>query len=231
MRKYIQSFRIFFGSCQIRAMLIFTAIIAGTAILCGVLSALPINAFLDGFMQGVYSMMSAMSAVFGIIFLNALYQYISPLTPGYKYFKSLPDGAAHFRRAIAAGNILGILSGLVLIACVSVFFLLIGVDNGSSLFGLVLLFLATGVCNLTGFIRNSTWRIIAMMGVLCLFGFSAGFLDGSGEADGNTALDLLSQNIGIIGIVIAVGTIAVAVFLAGFIYAIRVAEKKWGEVR
>lgn len=228
MKKYIQSFRVFFGSCQIRSMLIFAVIIAGTAILCGILSALPVNDLLDGFMQGVSSMMSAMSAVFGIIFLNALYQYISPVTPGYKYYRSLPDGAAHFRRAIAAGNILGILSGLVLITLVSAFNVLIRVDNGSSLFGIVLLFLAAGVCNLTGYVRNNTARIIAMMGVLCLFGFSAGFLDGSGEADGFTALEFLSQNI---VTVIAAGAIAVTVFLAGFIYALRAAEKKWGEVR
>lgn len=231
MKKYLQSFRLFFGNCQTRSMLIYAAVIVGFTLLCGIAEALPLNGLLSGFAQGVSSMMGATSAVFGLIFLNALYQYLSPTTPGYKYYRSLPDGAVHFRRAVIAANILGILSGLVLLAVVSGICAIVGIDSGLMFFGIALLLLTTGVCNLTGFIRNNTARVLCLMGTLMLFGFLAGFFGFFGdqaEEDGMTSLQYLLENK---GMTLTVCGVSAAVFAVGIIYALTVAEKKWGESR
>lgn len=231
MKKYIQSFRLFFGNCQIRSIVSFAAVISGLTVLCGILCYFPVNESLYGMFQVISSMMGAICAVFGMIFLNALYQYLSPMTPGHKYYASLPDGAAHFRRAIAAGNVFGIGSGLVLLVLISAAYMLFGIEQNMVFFWLSLMFLATGVCNITGFIRNNTVRIISIMGVLCLFGFLSGFfgfLDDSGEEEGTTAIGFLFNNM---GMVLTIGIVSIGVFAAGLIYALAVAEKKWGESR
>ena len=129
MKKYIQSYRLFFGNCQIRSIVSFAAVISGLTVLCGIIGCFPMNEFLTGLAEGVSTMLSSLSAVFGLIFMNALYQYLSPVTPGHKYYASLPDGAAHFRRAIAAGNLFGIITGLGLLALISVAYKLIGINN------------------------------------------------------------------------------------------------------
>lgn len=231
MKKYIQSYRLFFGNCQIRSIVSFAAVISGLTVLCGIIGCFPMNEFLTGLAEGVSTMLSSMSAVFGLIFMNALYQYISPVTPGHKYYASLPDGAAHFRRAIAAGNLFGIVSGLGLLVLISAAYMLFGIEQNMVFFWLSLMFLATGVCNITGFIRNNTVRIISIMGVLCLFGFLSGFfgfLDDSGEEEGTTAIGFLFNNM---GMVLTIGIVSIGVFAAGLIYALAVAEKKWGESR
>lgn len=228
MKKYIQSFRVFFGVCQIRSFVIMVAVIVGFTVLCGLTDFLPDTSFLNGFAKGVSSMMGAISAAFGIMFLNVLYQYVSPVTAGYKYYHSMPDSAVHFRRAIAASNFLGIATGLVLIAFISLVYLLIGVDTGIIFFSAALLFLATGVCNFTGFIRSNTARIISLMGVMVLFGFAAGFTDGLRDEDESNAIDLLSQNP---GIALTIGGVSIAVFIAGLIYSMTRAEKKWGDAQ
>ena len=150
MKKYIQSFRLFFGNCQIRSIVSFAAVISGLTVLCGIIGCFPMNEFLTGLAEGVSTMLSSLSAVFGLIFMNALYQYLSPVTPGHKYYASLPDGAAHFRRAIAAGNLFGIITGLGLLALISVAYKLIGINNNFVFFGVTLLFIAAGVCNFMG---------------------------------------------------------------------------------
>lgn len=94
MKKYIQSYRLFFGNCQIRSIVSFAAVISGLTVLCGIIGCFPMNEFLTGLAEGVSTMLSSLSAVFGLIFMNALYQYLSPVTPGHKYYASLPDGAA-----------------------------------------------------------------------------------------------------------------------------------------
>lgn len=226
MKKYIQSFRLFFGTCQIKSMTIFAVIIAVLTALCGLSKLIPANDFLIGFAQGVSSMMGAMCAVFGLIFLNSLYQYMSPVNPGFKYYASLPDGASHFRRAIVIGNLLGIITGLVLLAIICALYLMIGVDVGIILFGISLLFLSTGVCNLTGFIKNNTVRVVSLMSVLCLFGFTVGFVSGSDEKNETTMLQFFSENY---GIALLIGGISIAAFITGLAYALAVAEKKWGE--
>ena len=83
MKKYIQSFRLFFGNCQIRSIVSFAAVISGLTVLCGIIGCFPMNEFLTGLAEGVSTMLSSMSAVFGLIFMNALYQYVSPVTPGH----------------------------------------------------------------------------------------------------------------------------------------------------
>lgn len=228
MKKYIQSFRLFFGSAQIRSLVIFSAVIIGVTTLCGLTAFFPVNDFLIGFGQGVSSMLGAICAIFGLIFLNATYQYLSPAIPGHKYFASLPDGAKHFRRAIAVGNAVGIVVGLALISLISIVYALLGVDMGIVLFSSSLLFVETGVCDLTGYIRNNTARVLAMLGVTCLFGFFMGFTDGMNEADGISAIQMLMKDPGIIAAVMGVSA---AVFIAGLIYSLAMAEKKWGESR
>lgn len=105
---------------------------------------------------------------------------------------------------------------------------LIGINNNFVFFGVTLLFIAAGVCNFMGFIRNNTARIIVMMGVFCGFGFLAGFFGFLADAEDSqtTRLDPLFSSA---GITVTVGVVAAAVFAAGLIYALAVAEKKWGE--
>ena len=108
MKKYIQSYRLFFGNCQIRSIVSFAAVISGLTVLCGIIGCFPMNEFLTGLAEGVSTMLSSLSAVFGLIFMNALYQYLSPETPGHKYFAYLPHAQTVFPRALAEGILFGV---------------------------------------------------------------------------------------------------------------------------
>lgn len=48
MKKYIQSYRLFFGNCQIRSIVSFAAVISGLTVLCGIIGCFPMNEFLTG---------------------------------------------------------------------------------------------------------------------------------------------------------------------------------------
>lgn len=105
---------------------------------------------------------------------------------------------------------------------------LIGINNNFVFFGVTLLFIAAGVCNFMGFIRNNTARIIVMMGVFCGFGFLAGFLrvpGGTQKTANRTRLDPLFSSA---GITVTVGVVAAAVFAAGLIYALCSRRKEMG---
>lgn len=43
MKKYIQSYRLFFGNCQIRSIVSFAAVITGLTVLCGIIGCFPMN--------------------------------------------------------------------------------------------------------------------------------------------------------------------------------------------
>ena len=79
-----------------------------------------------------------------------------------------------------------------------------------------------------GFIRTKTARIIVMMGVFCGFVFLAGCFGFLSDAEDSqtTRLDPLFSSA---GITVTIGVVSAAVFAAGLIYALAVAEKKWGE--
>ena len=227
MKKYVKSFRLFFGTCQIRDIVIFLAMLIVFMILCPMAELLPADSFIAGFAQGVASMMGALCAVTGLVFANALYQYAAPATAGRKFFVSLPDSALHFRRAIAAANALGIVTGLVLLALEGVVYHILGMDMSMVYLGAILLFIATGVCDLTGFIRSRTARIISLMAVMCGFGSLAGIFS-VGEEDETSAADLLASHAEALWIA---GAAALAIFAAGLIYSLAVAEKKWGDAQ
>lgn len=227
MNRYYQSFRLFFGRGQIRSFVIFMAVEAGFLLLSGFAVLLPETDFLRGFAQGVSTMMGAICAANGIMFLNAIYQYLAPTTAGRKYFLSMPDSGKHFRRAVIVSNVLGMLIGCALLALASVVYSLVGVDLIMLFMSVALLFIAAGICNFTGYIRNMAVRLICIMVTMSMFGFISGFTFGEDE-DINLICSALSREPWLMIVIVFV---SLAVFAGGLIYSLAAAEKKWGDDR
>ena len=82
MKKYVQSFRLFFGSCPMKSLAIFFGVMTGFIVVFAITMTIDESDFLAGFIKGISSMLALMIPMAGFIFLNSLYTYINPTTPG-----------------------------------------------------------------------------------------------------------------------------------------------------
>ncbi len=224
MKKYVQSFRLFFGSCPMKSLAVFFGVMTGFIAVFAMPMTIGESDFLAGFIQGISSMLAILIPMAGVIFLNSLYTYINPATPGYKYFASVPDIAGHFKRAIVTTNVLFLLIGAVLLGVTAVVYSLLGLDCGIIFPGIIVLFVDSAVCNFAGYLKSMSARMIAIMITLCTFGFISGFSIGASEEEGSLS-NLIA---GHLTAAVILTVIAAAVYTASLIYTLKVCERKWG---
>lgn len=224
MKKYVSAFRIFFGRCNFSSMAAFLGVMGAMVVIVGVLEILASGGdFTSGMAAGMSIMLAGVVPCAGMIFINSLYTYANPATPGHKYFISLPDSAEQFRRAVIAANVFSMALGLVLLAVMYGVFTLLRLDASMSLFGLLLLLLEVGMCNFAGYIRNLGARVAVIVPVMCGTGFAAGFL----SSDDDNAFSfgtLYEQKPWLVFILFGA---ALLLFAAGLVYSVAVCRRKW----
>lgn len=224
MKKYFQSFRLFFGSCPMKSLAVFLGIMAGFIVVFAIPMAFGGEDFVSELIRVMFSTLSTMTPLCGFIFLNSLYTIVSPNTLGYKHFASVPDIAGHFRRAVVFSNVFCILIDAVLLALNAVVYALLGSDSGMIILGVIMLFVISAMGNFTGYLKSVSARMITMIVTLSMFGFISGF---SAEADniGDSLSGLISGNMTLAAIIIF---LAVAAYAASLIYTLKVCGRKWG---
>ncbi len=224
MKKYVSSFRLFFGRCSLTSMISFLAAMAAIILIVAVLEVFAAGGdFITGMKDGMSVMLAGVVPTTGIIFLSTVYTYANPATPGHKYYVSVPDSAEHFRRAIIAANLFSLALGALLIAVMNLIFLPMRVGGGMAFYGFVLILAVMGLCNFTGYIKNTAARIAVITSTMCFTGFAAGFL-GADVDDEDSFSALIMDNPWLPWAVL--GTAAL-VFAGGFVYSVAVSRKKW----
>ena len=228
MRKYIQSFRLYYGKCPMKSLLLYFGVTLGIMLVIILPSAVGIGGgedFFSGVLEGISSTIGLMISLCSCIFLGGLYSYNQPEAPGYKYFRAIPDDAAAFRRAIVAANVLSLLAGVVMTAVMTAVFLMAGTDISGVLYGVILLPVETGIMNFTGFIMRRNAKFIILMATLCLVGFGSGFIAGFDGDEESTLMETLSADQWII--FLAAGA-AVLIFAGGLVFALIMTGRRRG---
>lgn len=225
MKKYVNAFRMFFGRCNLSSMAAFLGTMGVMVLIVAALEFMTAGGdFTAGMTAGMSIMLAGVIPLTGMIFLNALYAYANPATPGHKYFLSLPDSGEQFRRAVIAANVFSLALGLVLSAVMCMIFTLLHIDLGMTYFGLVLLFVLLGLCNFTGYVRNIAVRLVVMCGLFACTGFTAGFFSADNDEEGITFSYLYEKAPWLLFVL--AGT-AVLMFAAGLVYSVGVSRRKW----
>ncbi|MGN1109623.1 MAG: hypothetical protein ACI4RK_09625 [Oscillospiraceae bacterium] len=225
MKKYVNAFRMFFGRCNLSSMAAFLGTMAVMVLIVAALEFMTAGGdFTAGMTAGMSIMLAGVIPLTGSIFLNALYAYANPATPGHKYYLSIPDSAEQFRRAVIAANVFSLALGLVLSAIMDGVFTLLHTDISITYFGLVMLFALLGLCNFSGYIRNTVVRLLVVCGLFSCTGFAAGFFSADNDEEGITFSYLYEKAPWLLFVL--AGT-AVLLFAAGLAYSVAVSRRKW----
>lgn len=212
MRKYIRDFRIFTGKTTLITTL--WSVLAVIALFVGILAVhtLTDSETIKGFCEGFLPMFCSLIPIIGYIPCNMLFNYNRAVSPGYKYFHSLPDSPKRFRRAIATSNFFT--AAIVLIWAGALWL-------WSPVISLFVVFMGLslkGVQNIFGHARSAIGMTVPMMVIIFAMGFLIGFISPDSES-----LFYMSPD----GILYAAAAAGTAVFVIGTIYSVAVAEKKW----
>ncbi|MGN1422078.1 MAG: hypothetical protein ACI4XA_01755 [Oscillospiraceae bacterium] len=222
MKEYISSFRIFAVGITKRAAITLVAFAAVQAACNLIVLFVGRESSLGDFLRGFTPMMSLLAPICGVMVVNTIFSFNHPITTGYKYFHSLSDSAAKFRRAVIVGNVLSLL--------IVVLFSVVGVALGNiaDLGGIQYLMPAFDICmiglvNFMGYLKSMTARVLAVIPMCMAGGFVGGFL--SDEKMSGT--DFLAANGTAVAVIYAVSA---AVLVGGLIFSAALAEKKWDSV-
>ncbi len=214
----LRSFRIFTGGFTIKNIL---QTAAAFVVVFGVMSLLslvevPEDSFMAGFFASFIPAFGMFIPLLGAFLLNAIYNYNSPVTQGYKYFHSMCDGEKRYVGAILAANLVALVVLIIAVALQFGVFALIGKDIQPTASAAIAM-IGIGVINLVGNTRRLWLRFVAIMPIFVIAGFTFGYsaaLIEDGESIPNSV------------IWIAMG-VAVVVYAAGLIYTLAVSAKKW----
>ena len=222
MKEYISSFRIF-AAGMTRKAAIMAAAFAAVLAACNLIAVFAEReSHLNGFIRGFTPMMSLLTHICSIMIVNTIFSFNHPITPGYKYFHSISDGAAKFRRAVVTGNVIT----LIIVVLCSALSIILG--NIADLGGIQYLMPALCLCmiglvNFTGFFKSMTSRMMFILPMCMAGGFVGGFL----SEEEMSGTDFLAEN----GLAVAViYAVSVAVLVGGLIFSTICAEKKWNSV-
>lgn len=222
MKEYIRSFRIFAAGLT-KKTLLFLVIFGLVLAACNLLSLLLGRESSAGeFLRGFTPMIGLMAPICGMMIVNTIFSFNHPMTPGYKYFHSISDSAAKFRRAVVTGNVIT----LIIVALCSALSIFLG--NIADLGGIQYLMPAIcvgmiGLVNFTGFFKSMTSRFLSVLPMCMAGGFVGGFM----SDDEMSGSDFLAAN----GLAVAViYAVCAAVLVGGMIYSTVCAERKWNSV-
>lgn len=214
----------FFGRCNLTSMAAFLGAMAVIIlILAGMDVILSSGDFIVGMSMGMSVMLAGVVPLTGIIFLNALYTYTNSATQGYKYYRSIPDSAEQFHRAVIAANVFSLVIGLLLLGVMTLVFILLKINPGMSFLGLVMLLAVMGLCNLFGYVRNAIVKVTVISGAICGTGFATGFVSAA-EEDESSFSEVIVKLPWLMFVLLGA---AVLLFAAGLVYTIAVSRRKW----
>ncbi|MBQ8170357.1 MAG: hypothetical protein IJZ95_00050 [Oscillospiraceae bacterium] len=218
MKDMLRSFRIFTGNYTLKT--VFQMLLAFVAVFAAItlLSLIPVEdeSFAEGFLTAFLPAFSLFLPLCGVFLLNAIYSYNNPITPGFKYFHSLPDSDTAYAQAIAAANLFTLII-MVLGVTGHYIYSVFAPFPLSPMISAALALLTTGITNFIGNVKNQWVRIFSVMPIFCLAGFASGFSSAMLE-DGERIPDTV--------IWISLG-VAIAVYVAGLVYALATCKKKW----
>ena len=98
-------------------------------------------------------------------------------------------------------------------------------DISGVLLGILIMPIATGFVNFAVFIKRNTARMVLMILIMTIPGFTSGFMVGLSEDEGLTLEDMVANNCLPFFIILAAGLVFFAVSV---IMAVKYARKKWG---
>lgn len=205
----IRAFRILSGT--IKQYVILFAISVGVTVALGIVRMFVANEIVTGFIDGFIPFFATISVTVScMIGSMGVFGANSPLTPGYKYYHSLPNAYELFRKALIFSDILAIALLVVYSAVVA------------ALFGWTQVFFALGAgafcIGLLNFFGHSKSPFAKMMPFVVAGGFAGGFATGISEENGFELPPLA------IAIIV---TAAVAVCISGIAFAVFRAKKAW----
>lgn len=221
MKKYLHSLRMFFGSFHITNIWIFFGMILAIALI-----------YLIPFSTKSFSAADLVSDLsfplciiiycIELLLFNSLYTYVTPTSPGCKYFLSLPDLSEHFRRAIISVNILTLAVNSLMLVLLILVFRCLDISMAFIYINVLLSLIYPAVNNFIGYIRKKEIRIVIIMCLFSIFGFFMGFFSASGE---DKLSSFVTENPVLCIIIFAD---AAAIFAAGMIFSVLMCKKKVG---
>lgn len=213
MREYVRDFRMFAGRSAMIGTLWYTlAMVVGFFIFLAIW-AFTENEALKGFCEGFLPVFCLSVPIIGYIPCNMVFNYNRAVSPGYKYFHSLPDSAKRFRRAVLVCSIYPLAIVLVWAAVLWLW---------SPVVSLLILFAELtlkGAQNVFGHARNIILMFLPMMAVVFSMGFIVGFT--TSEDESFISMEMEPK------FALPLAIVGTAVFVIGTVYSVLVAEKKW----
>lgn len=228
MKEYIRSFRTLVARSTIKQEIYMVTVFFTIFAACAVsLRFLEDGSDLKSFMLGVAPMISVLIPITSITLLQQIFNCNNPIIPGYKYFHSISDSAAKFRRGIMVGNIIALVITALNWIIVSIFSQFVpgsGAEtfySSMNIFAPCLSLAMIAIVNFTGFWRSTLARLLFILPACAAGGFVGGFSAGYEDEDAA----VFSAG-GIVAVVLAVcGAAAVG----GMIFSALNAEKQWNK--
>lgn len=211
MREYVRDFRMFMGKTAIISTLWYTLAAAGVFLIFTAVWQFTENDAAKDFCEGFIPMFSMLIPIIGYIPCNMVFSYNRAVTPGYKYFHSLPDSAKRFRRAILMGSIYPLPITLAWAVMMWLW------SPAVSLLMLFMNLTLKGAQNFFGHARSVVMMFIPIMVIVSSMGFVMGFT----SSDDDSFLNMDPK------IALPLALAGAAVFVLGTVYSTIVAESKW----
>lgn len=218
MRELYRSLKIFTGRNPVRDWLKCLAVVlaAGAVSVLLDFSNMGTESDIADFMAGLFSGIICIGPVFGVLMISAIYAYNIPTAQGYKYLHSIADSDKHYLRAIIAANIGVVGIALICIAAQLAVCALTQAGRPPILETLFMFMSIAGIINLIGSARQLWLRMLCIAPVC----FVSGMVFGNYAADSDSGI--FSSVLVIPAIIIAV-----ALYIAGIVYALMTSAKKW----
>ncbi len=211
--KYFNSYKLFHGINQFRntviLILINLVILAGTGVAVRVSDSEAFCGFMTGSMPLICGALVA--AVCYAMICN-VFSGVMRTNSGYRFFRSIADGAEHFRRGIIAANMLSLIPIVLYAAVGGVLF-----QHFIIIIMTVTLLFMNGLVNLTGQIK-APWLRIAVFAVI---GFAYGFYAGANDSEGFVELPF--------NVTVIVCAVTAVFYIISLIVVAFRAEKLWNK--
>ena len=130
------------------------------------------ESFFGGFVAGIFSGMIIVGPVMTVVIMTTVANAANPAAQGYKYFHSIADGAAHFKRAMITSAAMSACVILVWSGMVALYLAVVGAGDMwiVCLFGWAIL----GLAELTAFIQQAVAKLLVFAPAFFIVGIISG---------------------------------------------------------
>ncbi len=220
MKKYISSYRMF-SAVRLWRHIALPLIVSAAGLIVSWLMPVVLEyigaeeSHLGGFIAGVFSGMIIVGPVMTVVIMTAVANAANPAAQGYKYFHSIADGAAHFKRAMITSAAMSACVILVWSGMVALYL----AANGAGDMWIVCLFgwAILGLAELTAFIQQAVAKLLVFAPAFSIVGIISGILvaatEDSEEIPAAVAVVLLA--------------VTLALFIGGNVNIIVNSERIW----